>query len=159
MAQTICWPMASIAIARIRTETCVVSLLIVRASLVGSLFTPFAPSGTNTALFALRSLFFNGTRFGMAASLGTLGLNGDVFGAFIPASTTPPTLTVSNLVGTQFPLQLTGTPGINYAIQISTNLALSNWTGVITNSPTNGIFNFTDTHATNANRFYRALKQ
>jgi hypothetical protein len=44
----------------------------------------------------------------------------------------------------QFSLSLTGTPGINYAIQISTNLALSNWTAVVTNSPTNGTFNFTD---------------
>ncbi|HEY5233053.1 MAG TPA: hypothetical protein VIK35_05940 [Verrucomicrobiae bacterium] len=128
-------------------------------NLVGPLFTPFAPSGTNTTLFALHSLFFSGTRFGMAASLGTLGVNGDVFGVFIPASTTPPTLTASNLVGTQFPLQLTGTPGINYAIQVRTNLVSGNWTDVVTNSPTNGTFSFDDTHATNASRFYRALKQ
>ena len=95
------------------------------------------------------------------------GFNGSIFssstgtwGTFIPKSTASPTVAATgSLVGTQFALQLTGTPGINYAIQFSTNLALSNWTAFVTNSPTNGIFSFTDTHATNKSRFYRAVKQ
>ena len=83
-----------------------------------------------------------------------------VYGAFIPASTAPPQCDPGASYGNQqFSLTLTGTPGINYAIQISTNLALSNWTAVVTNSPTNGTFSFTDTHATNKSRFYRAVKQ
>ena len=86
--------------------------------------------------------------------------SGDVYGTFIPKSTAPLRLNVAGpLADAQFPLLLTGTPGINYAIQASTNLALTNWTALATNSPTNGSFNFTDTHATNASRFYRAVKQ
>jgi hypothetical protein len=136
------------------------------ASPIGPAFTIF-PLGTNN--FGLNNVIFGGNKFLAGAALGTamFGANGNptnflsigVEGAFIPASTTPPTLTASNLVGTQFPLQLTGTPGINYAILFSTNLALSNWTAVVTNSLTNGVFSFTDNHATNASRFYRAVKQ
>ena len=130
------------------------------ANLVGPLFTPLAPQGTNSPLFAFHGILFDGSRFVMAATLGTLGTNGEVYGAFIPASTTRPTLAATGpRVGTQFPLLLTGTPGINYAIQMSTNLVLPNWTGLVTNSPTNGVFTFTDTAATNRSRFYRALKQ
>jgi hypothetical protein len=129
------------------------------ANLVGPLFTPFAPQGTNVPLFAVHGVLFDGSRFVMAATLGTFGNNGEVYGAFIPSSTASPILIASNRVGIQFPLQLTGTPGINYIIQISTNLALSNWTAIVTNSPTNGTFSFTDPTATNASRFYRAVKQ
>jgi hypothetical protein len=81
------------------------------------------------------------------------------YGVFIPSSVTPPTLTASNHFGTQFSVQLNGTPGINYAIQFSTNLALPNWTAFTTNSPTNGTLSFTDPSATNKSRFYRAMKQ
>jgi hypothetical protein len=140
------------------------------ANLVGPLFTPFATQGTNVPLFAFHSLLFDGSRFVMAASLGILGINatngdlsgisGEVFGAFLPASTASPTLASAGpLTGTQFPLLLSGTPGINYAIQFSTNLALPNWTAFATNSPTNGTLSFTDPNATNKSRFYRAMKQ
>lgn len=140
------------------------------ANLVGPLFTPFAAQGTNVPLFAFHSLLFDGARFVMAATLGTLGINatngdlsgisGEIFGAFLPASTAPPMLaSTGTLVGTQFPLFLTGTPGINYAIQFSTNLVSPNWTAFATNSPTNGTFSFTDTSATSKSRFYRAIKQ
>lgn len=134
---------------------------------IGPTFVPISSQGTNYPVSF--GIVFDGSKFVIAGTLGNLivstngsikGLtSGAIYGAFIPASTASPTLTESNLVGTQFPLQLTGTPGINYAIQISTNLALSNWTTVITNSPTNSTFSFTDTHATNASRFYRAVKQ
>ncbi|MGA9777646.1 MAG: hypothetical protein WBS33_05185 [Verrucomicrobiia bacterium] len=137
------------------------------ANAIGPVFTPFQAQGTNTPLFS--AVVFDGSRFVIGTIVGNLivgddgsieGLaSGAVYGAFIPASTAPPTLTTSNLVGTQFPLQLTGTPGIDYAIQFSTNLALSDWTAVVTNSPTNGTFNFTDTSATDKSRFYRAVNQ
>ena len=86
--------------------------------------------------------------------------NAGIYGVLIPASTTPPQFGPGASYGNkQFSLSLAGTPGINYAIQFSTNLAVSNWTAVVTNSPTNGTFSFTDTHATNKSRFYRAVKQ
>jgi hypothetical protein len=130
------------------------------ASPVGPLFTPFAPQGTNVPLFALNGLLFDGTRFVMAASLGTFGVNGEIFATAIPASTNPPTLAPNGpLVGTQFPLLLTGTPGINYALLENTNVSSAGWTALVTNSPTNGTFGFIDTHATNKTRYYRALKQ
>jgi hypothetical protein len=137
------------------------------ANPIGPAFAPFQAQGTNLPLFG--AVVFDGSKFVIANLLGSLILStngsinglasGAIYGAFISASTASPTLAANNRVGTQFPLQLTGTPSINYAIQISTNLALSNWTAVVTNSPTNGTFNFTDPNATNASRFYRALKQ
>jgi len=44
---------------------------------------------------------------------------------------------------------------------VATNFPASNivWTALTTNTATNGAFDFTDAHATNAARFYRALKQ
>ena len=129
---------------------------------IGPEFNLFSQQGTNAPIFG--GVIFDGKRFEITSTVG--GNTGGrftsstgVWGAFIPKSTASPTMTASNLVGTQFPLQLTGTPGINYAVQFSTNLALSNWTAVVTNSPTNGTFNFTDPQATNTSRFYRAMKQ
>jgi hypothetical protein len=118
------------------------------------------PAQGTTVLFAFNGILFDGTRFALAATFGAAKINGEVFGASILASTTPPTLaSTSPLAGSQFPLQLTGTPGINYAIQFSTNLALPNWTAFATNSPTNRTLSFTDPSATNKSRFYRAMKQ
>lgn len=132
------------------------------ASGIGPEFTLFSPQGTNAPFGG--GVLFDGNRFEITAIVG--GINGGnipsstgTWGTFLSKSTASPMLTASNRVGTQFPLQLTGTPGINYAIQSSTNLALSNWTAFVTNSPTNGIFSFTDTQATNKSRFYRAVKQ
>ena len=134
---------------------------------IGPKFNLFMAQGTNVPAF--NTALFGGNKIAAVATLGSPIVNTDggfngfasasVYGAFIPVSTASPTLTASNFLGTQFPLQLTGTPGINYSIQFSTNLALSNWTAVVTNSPTNGTFSFTDTSATNNNRFYRAMKQ
>ena len=137
------------------------------AGAIGPVFNLFPAQGTNVPVFG--GVLFDGNRIAAIATLGSpiVDSNGDfqgfasasVYGAFIPTSMASPALTAGNLAGTQFPLQLAGTPGINYSIQINTNLALNSWTGVVTNSPTNGVFSFTDTHATNASRFYRALKQ
>jgi hypothetical protein len=139
------------------------------ANLIGPEFTLFAVQGTNSPMFA--GVIFGSNQFLAVATLGVLGLgsssgpvtgliSGDVYGAFIPKSTAAPRIDVAGpLVGAQFPLLITGTPGINYAIQMITNLASTNWTALVTNSPTNGTFSFTDTGATNRSRFYRAVKQ
>ncbi|MFM2295782.1 MAG: hypothetical protein RLZZ350_2195 [Verrucomicrobiota bacterium] len=143
------------------------------AATVGPQFTLFGAQGTNAPLLVgLNGMLFDGTRFAVAGTLGTVTIDpnqgitgipsGLIYGTFIPSTTAAPRLTATNqLASAQFPLLLSGTPGINYAIQFSTNLSVSNWSGFITNSPTNGdyTFSFTNNQATNKNRFYRAVKQ
>jgi hypothetical protein len=54
----------------------------------------------------------------------------------------------------QFQFTVTGTTGANYVVQVSTNLATSNWISVFTNTAP---FMFTDTNVTLfPNRFYQA---
>lgn len=138
------------------------------ASPVGPEFNLFSPQGTNAPVYA--GILFDGNRFEITAVVGGatgIGSSGLIFtsstgtwGMFLSKSTAAPRLDVAGpLAGAQFPLLLTGTPGINYAIQMSANLALANWTALVTNSPTDGTFLFTDTQATDASRFYRAVKQ
>ena len=132
------------------------------ASAIGPKFNLFAPQGTNLPAFG--AVLFGGNKIAAVALASPIvGTNGDlqgfasgaVYGAFIPASATPPTLAATSaLAGTQFSLRLTGTPGINYAIQEATSLASPNWTALAIDSPTNGTFSFTDTSATNKSRFY-----
>ncbi len=137
---------------------------------VGQGFAPYTDQGTNAPLFAFNGLVFGGSQFASAATLGALEvdangnfvglLSGDVYGAFLPASSAPPRLAVTGpRVGTQFPLLLTGTPGMSYAITAGMALAATNWTALVTNSPTIGTFSFIDNAATNATRFYRAVKR
>jgi hypothetical protein len=139
------------------------------ASPLGPAFSIFQPQqGTNVPLIG--SVAFDGSRFVVEASLGQylLSPGGDfegflsaqTYGAFLSASTTPPRLTVSAPPAAgHFSFQVTGTPGIVYAVQVSTNLGSPGWTALVTNSPTNGTFGVTDPGATNANRFYRVMKQ
>lgn len=129
---------------------------------MGPQFTPFSAQGNEVPLISLP--IYDGKRFVAVTSLSAGGFtptnNAGIYGAFIPASTAPPQFGPGASYGNQqFLLTLTGTPGINYTIQFSTNFALSNWTALVTNSPTNETFSFTDTHATNQSRFYRAMKQ
>jgi len=129
---------------------------------MGPQFTPFSAQGSEVPLLAVP--IYDGRRFVSVATLSAGGFsptsNAGIYGAFIPASTAPPQFsTGASYTNKQFSLSLAGTPGINYAIQMTTNLASPNWTALATNSPTNVTFNFTDTHATNAGRFYRAVKQ
>ena len=87
--------------------------------------------------------------------------NAGIYGVFILASTAPPIFTPGAAYASQhFSASLAGTPGINYAIQMATNLIAPSWTALVTNSPTNSTFTFTftDTSATNRSRFYRAAK-
>lgn len=138
---------------------------------VGSEFTNFPTVGTNAPLISINGLIFDGTRYAMAADLGTIAFSGgnvsgipssEVYGSFIPKSTPPPAppqLVSLNYTNGQFSLMLTGTSGTNYIIQMSTNLAGNNWIPVTTNTATSGSFNYTDTHATNMSRYYRAMQQ
>jgi hypothetical protein len=114
---------------------------------------PFNPFSGQVMIDAVP--VYDGNQFVAVATLNT-----GVYGAFIPASTAPPQFGAGASYGNQqFSLAFTGTPGINYAILMATHLAASNWTALVTNSPTNGAFTFTDTTATNLSRFYRAVKQ
>ena len=59
----------------------------------------------------------------------------------------------------QFSLMLNGITGTNYIVQVNTNISGNNWISISTNTATGGTFNFTDTHATNASRYYRVVQQ
>jgi hypothetical protein len=129
---------------------------------MGPQFTPFSAKGSAVPLVSRP--IYDGKRFVIVTSLSASGFtptnNAAIYGAFIPASTARPQFSSSaSYTNKQFSLSLTGTPGINYAIQAATNLPASNWMPLVTNSPTNGAFSFTDTGATNRSRFYRAVKQ
>lgn len=119
----------------------------------GTAFTPFTTQGTNPPMFA--GLRFDGTQYFAVASLALdPNTSAEMWGLFIPSSSARPQLNIAAPAGNQRSLSLVGTPGIIYAIQFSTNLGLTNWTAVTTNSPTNsGTFSFTDTGTTNLRIF------
>lgn len=78
----------------------------------------------------------------------------------VSGSTIPPAIAAvltspATVSGNQFQFTVTGTAGSNYIVQVSTNLAISNWVSVFTNpSP----FTFTDTNInTVSQRFFRAV--
>lgn len=127
---------------------------------VGPEFSPFPIQGTNRPAFG--GPLFDGQKYLVAATLANLtnGFNAasaDVYGVFLPRL---PRLDVTGpLVNSQLPLRLSGTPSFDYVIQATTNLPPSQWMSLVTNSPTNGAFNFIDSHATNSSRFYRAVVQ
>jgi len=124
---------------------------------VGPQFTPFSAQGNETPMST--TAIYDGKQFVSVATLGS-ETNAGVYGAFIPASTTPPQFGHgASYSNRQFSLSLTGTPGISYAIEMATNLVPVRWASLVTNSPTNGTFSFTDTSATNRSRFYRAVKE
>ncbi|MGD0413487.1 MAG: LamG domain-containing protein [Verrucomicrobiota bacterium] len=129
---------------------------------MGPPFVPFPAQGSEVPMLTLP--IYDGRQFVSVTTLsadgGTPTNNEGNYGAYIPASTAPPQFGPGSFYGNQqFLLSLAGTPGINYAIQMATNLAAPNWTALATNSPTNGPFTFTDTAATNGARFYRAVKR
>jgi hypothetical protein len=90
--------------------------------------------------------------------------------------TIPPTTAVLNLtvypIGTpfitspqrlgamQFGFTLNGATNVSYTVQVSTNLAATNWTSLFSLRLTNNTFlPVVDYNATNSPRFYRAVKQ
>ena len=129
---------------------------------MGPQFTPFLAQSNEAPLAAIP--IYDGKRFVLIATLSADGFDptndAGIYGAFIPASTTPPQFCAGTCYSNkQCALTLAGTPGINYAIEMATNLVAASWTSIVTNSPTNGPFTFTDPCATNSSRFYRAVKQ
>ena len=79
----------------------------------------------------------------------------------ISTAVTPPQITQWG-VGSDgnFAMSGTGPAGAGYRILASTNLALplNNWTAVTSGSFSGGVFDFTDTQATNfPQRFYRVV--
>jgi len=85
------------------------------------------------------------TRFDMVTVSGT---------AYVAA--TPAEVTVLALTPGQLGLNISGSAGLNYVLQTSTNLALTNWVSVYTNlSP----FDFSDTNLSAPQQFYRAVPQ
>jgi hypothetical protein len=94
---------------------------------------------------------------------GTYGISGTVrfdmmtiSGSSIPTNNTPlpATLSAFSYASNGFQFQLTGSAGLNYVIQTSTNLSANNWTSIFTNVAP---FTFVDSNATNdGQRFYRA---
>jgi hypothetical protein len=65
---------------------------------------------------------------------------------------------VSRSSPTQFTLSISGVVNQNYTLQVSTNLASTNWSSLFSFIPTNSPFQVIDRTATNSPRFYRAVK-
>jgi len=103
--------------------------------------------------------------------LGTAGF-ADLFGPHFV--TIPPTNAVLNLtvypIGTpvisapqrisptQFGLTINGATNVGYTVQVSTNLASTNWVNLFSLTLTNSGYPVVDPHATNGARFYRVQK-
>jgi len=96
---------------------------------------------------------------------GTYGSSGTVrfdmvtvIGATVSATNPPPaaaTLSALTLSGGQFQFTVNGSAGSNYIVQVSTDLGLSNWLSLQTNSSP---FSFVETNSgLYPERFYRAL--
>jgi uncharacterized repeat protein (TIGR01451 family) len=68
-------------------------------------------------------------------------------------------LSAGSMANGIFRLQVTGTPGVSYIVQATTNLASGNWLNIYTSAPPyNSPFIFTNLDSTNfPARFYRAL--
>ena len=99
-----------------------------------------------------------GSTYAGGASGGTLRFDMvTISGSAIPAGTAaiPATLSALAYTGGTFQFLVSGTAGANYAVQVSTNLALSNWTSLFTNASP---FTFTDANPGAASqKFYRAI--
>jgi hypothetical protein len=59
---------------------------------------------------------------------------------------------------TQFGFVINGATNVNYTVQVSTNLASTNWVNLFSLTPTNNTFPVVDVNATNSPRFYRVQK-
>jgi len=114
---------------------------------IGPVFTPLAMQGTNAPLFPLRGVLYAGGKFMLTATYGSfitsedggiIGLvGGDVYGRFLPASTTPPWFTNAAIVNGLLQVQFHLVPGVYYTLEISTNLTSWNVVDVIGSDGTN----------------------
>jgi len=73
--------------------------------------------------------------------------------AATPVEPPPIVLTVGPQVSGQFSFSFPGQNNQSYVVESSTNL--TDWIPVLTNTPVNGVFNFTESNATDPARFYR----
>ncbi len=80
-------------------------------------------------------------------------LNLTVFPLGTPAITSP-----QRFSATQFGFTINGATNVNYTVQVSTNLASTNWSSLTSFQMTTNPFPVVDTGATNSPRFYRVLK-
>ena len=107
---------------------------------LGAEFSLATPPGATIPFLA--PVCYGGNQFLTVATYDfASAVSGDVYGNLIPKSTAPPRLDLAGpRTVAQFPLRLSGTPGINYIIQASTNLGFTNWTALVTNSANDGTF-------------------
>jgi len=68
----------------------------------------------------------------------------------------PPTLAAATVANGQFSFQFLGADGQSYIIQTSVDLIT--WTPLFTNTPTGGLFTFTDTNLFGNYRYYRIVQ-
>jgi hypothetical protein len=59
---------------------------------------------------------------------------------------------------TQFGFTISGASNVTYTVEVSTNLASTNWASLFSLTLTNGVFPVVDSQATNGLRFYRVKK-
>ncbi len=71
---------------------------------------------------------------------------------------TPSITFPQRMSSTQFGLTINGASNVNYTLQVSTNLAFTNWTSLFSLTLTNTAVPVVDPNATNSPRFYRVRK-
>jgi hypothetical protein len=111
---------------------------------------------------------FDSNGSGSPGSLGLIDLNGPYFVTIPPTNATlnltlytnsTPVLTQPlRLSPTQFGFNVTGLLNVNYIVQVSTNLASTNWSDLQSFQLTTNPFPIVDVQATNSPRFYRVLE-
>ncbi|MGH7940293.1 MAG: putative Ig domain-containing protein [Limisphaerales bacterium] len=102
------------------------------------------PTTNQTAYFQVQVTDANSTTVKRALSI------------TVNSAALPPTISGPGyLSGGQFQMTVNGAAGQNYAVQMSTNLASTNWIPLLSTNPSGSSFLFDDTHATNRSRFYR----
>lgn len=95
------------------------------------------------------------TLYGTTSSGGSTG-SGTVFGVSIKALPQSPVISApAHLSNNQFQMLVAGVAGQNYTVQMTTNLASTNWSSIYLTNPSSGTFLFTDPNATNKQRSYR----
>jgi hypothetical protein len=102
------------------------------------------------------------------ANHGLVDLNGPYFVTIPPTNVTlnltvytngTPSITQpARLSGTEFGFNIGGSLNAYYTVQVSTNLASTNWSALQTFLLTTNPYAFEDLHATNSPRFYRVLE-